>query len=115
MTMREKLWVEPDGETLIIHNGISDLDAIISTGYLYEYTRTDVADARYNKLERKAVNLTETQMQWEARIAELEALLLRAEDTIGKSWVTIYPDMEEEFNVDGSWDVVKDIRAVLKG
>ena len=75
MTMREKLWVEPDGETLIIHNGISDLDAIISTGYLYEYTRTDVADARYNKLERKAVNLTETQMQWEARIKVLESAL----------------------------------------
>jgi|TARA_B110000240_G_scaffold187671_1_gene225588 hypothetical protein len=51
----------------------------------------------------------------QARIKELESLLLRAEDTIGKSWVTIYPDMEEEFNMDGSWDVVKDIRAVLKG
>ena len=51
----------------------------------------------------------------QARIAELEALLLRAESTIEKSWVTIYPDMEEDFNMDGSWDVVKDIRAVLKG
>ena len=59
-----------------------------------EYTRTDVADARIKKLE---------------------ALLLRAEDTIGKSWVTIYPDMEEEFNTDGSWHVVQDIRAALKG
>jgi hypothetical protein len=60
----------------------------------YGYTRTDVADAR---------------------IAVLEALLLRAEDTIGKSWVTIYPAMEEEFNTDGSWHVVQDIRAALKG
>ena len=51
----------------------------------------------------------------EARIKELEALLLRAEHTIEKSWVTIYPDMEEDFNMDGSWDVVKDIRAALKG
>ena len=53
MTMREKLWVEPDGETLIIHNGISDLDAIVSTGYLHEYTRTDVAEARIKELERE--------------------------------------------------------------
>tara|TARA_R110000764_G_scaffold4541_24_gene18649 strand:+ start:3716 stop:4054 length:339 start_codon:yes stop_codon:yes gene_type:complete len=107
----EKIWADKEF-------GYNDWDAgtfcTVSDGGT-EYTRTDIADARYNKLERKAVNLTETQMQWEARIAELEALLLRAEDTIGKSWVTIYPDMEEEFNVDGSWDVVKDIRAVLKG
>jgi hypothetical protein len=40
-----------------------------------EYTRTDISQARYNKLERQAVNLTEAQMQWEARIAELEAAL----------------------------------------
>ena len=38
-----------------------------------EYTRTDIAQARYHKVEREAVNLTETQMKWEARIAELEA------------------------------------------
>jgi hypothetical protein len=47
----EKLWVEPDGETLIIHNGSSDLEALISTGYLYEYTRTDVTEARIKELE----------------------------------------------------------------
>jgi hypothetical protein len=47
----EKLWVEPDGETLIIHNGSSDLEALISTGYLHKYTRTDVADARIKELE----------------------------------------------------------------
>lgn len=47
----EKLWVEPDGETLIIHNGSSDLEALISTGYLHEYTRTDTADARVKELE----------------------------------------------------------------
>jgi hypothetical protein len=49
------------------------------------------------------------------RIVDLESLLLRAEGIIEKSWATIYPDMEEEFNIDGSWDVVKDIRAALKG
>ena len=47
----EKLWVEPDGETLIIHNGSSDLEALIATGYLHEYTRTDVTDARIEELE----------------------------------------------------------------
>tara|TARA_R110000782_G_scaffold21685_13_gene58118 strand:+ start:1135 stop:1401 length:267 start_codon:yes stop_codon:yes gene_type:complete len=47
--MPEKLWAEPDGETLIIHNGISDLDAIVSTGYLHEYTRTDLAEAEYER------------------------------------------------------------------
>jgi hypothetical protein len=45
----EKLWVEPDGETLIIHNGSSDLEALIATGYLHEYTPTDVAEAEYER------------------------------------------------------------------
>ena len=46
----EKIWAEPDGETLIIHNGNSDLEALIATGYLHEYIRTDVAEARTDKL-----------------------------------------------------------------
>jgi cobalamin biosynthesis Mg chelatase CobN len=78
----EKLWVEPDGETLIIHNGISDLDAIISTGYLYEYTRTDVADAR----EVAAINLVQyfadTANTQQARIKELEGELLKCHEEI---------------------------------
>jgi hypothetical protein len=49
----EKIWVEPDGETLIIHNGSSDLEALIATGCLHEYTRTDVADARIKELEKE--------------------------------------------------------------
>tara|TARA_R110000851_G_scaffold113087_1_gene237593 strand:+ start:596 stop:883 length:288 start_codon:yes stop_codon:yes gene_type:complete len=46
----EKLWVEPDGETLIIHNGSSDLEELIATGYLHEYTRTDITDALVEEL-----------------------------------------------------------------
>jgi hypothetical protein len=51
-----------------------------------EYTRTDISQARYNKLEREAVNLTETQIQWEARIAKLEAALL---------WISLGPGYTE--------------------
>jgi hypothetical protein len=47
----EKLWVEPDGETLIFHNGSSDLEELIATGCLHEYTRTDMAQARIKELE----------------------------------------------------------------
>jgi hypothetical protein len=50
---------------------------------VFEYTRTDISQARYNKLEREAVKLTETQMQWEARIAELELALC---EMVGKDW-----------------------------
>ena len=67
----EKIWADKEF-------GYNDWDAgtfcTVSDGGT-EYTRTDIADARYNKLERKAVNLTETQMQWEARIKVLESAL----------------------------------------
>jgi hypothetical protein len=47
------------------------------------------------------------------KIAELEALLLRAADDIEKGWLAI-DGVEEMYNTDGSWHVVQDIRAVLK-
>ena len=50
----------------------------------------------------------------EARIKELEALLLRAADDIEKGWLSI-EGVEETYNTDGSWHVVQDIRAALKG
>jgi hypothetical protein len=80
--------------------------AIIRDGKLQMITYEGIADAIIAALP---------DYDAQARIKELEALLLRAEHTIEKSWVTIYPDMEEDFNMDGSWDAVKDIRAALKG
>jgi hypothetical protein len=56
-----------------------------------EYTRTDIAQARYNKLEREAVNLTETQMQWEARIDKLESALRDCEVEIDEYVKQEYP------------------------
>jgi hypothetical protein len=47
----EKIWAEPDGETLIIHNGDPDLERFIATGYLHEYTRTDISQAKIAELE----------------------------------------------------------------
>ncbi|MEH6505034.1 MAG: hypothetical protein V7786_02075 [Sulfitobacter litoralis] len=39
----ERIWAEPDGEDIIIHNGKPNLEALISTGYLSEYVRSDLA------------------------------------------------------------------------
>lgn len=39
----ERIWAEPDGDTIIVHNGAENLDDLIATGYLYEYVRKDVA------------------------------------------------------------------------
>ena len=50
----------------------------------------------------------------QARIKELESLLLRAADDIEKGWLSI-ESVEETYNTDGSWHVVQDIRAALKG
>mgnify|MGYP003644111624 CR=1 FL=1 len=50
----------------------------------------------------------------QARIKELESLLLRAADDIEKGWLSI-EGVEETYNTDGSWHVVQDIRAVLEG
>jgi aromatic ring hydroxylase len=47
----DKIWAEPDGETLIIHNVDPDLERFIATGYLHEYTRTDISQARIAELE----------------------------------------------------------------
>ena len=48
----ERLWVEPDGDDIIIHNGAHDLDALISTGYLFEYVRADhIEELRKEKME----------------------------------------------------------------
>tara|TARA_R110000824_G_scaffold226132_4_gene413831 strand:- start:55 stop:324 length:270 start_codon:yes stop_codon:yes gene_type:complete len=47
----KKIWAEPDGETLIIHNGSPDLEGLIATGYIHEYTRADIAQARIAQLE----------------------------------------------------------------
>lgn len=49
-----------------------------------------------------------------ARIKELESLLLKAADDIEKGWLSI-EGVEETYNTDGSWHVVQDIRAALKG
>lgn len=38
----EILWAEPDGDTIIIHNGASNLEALIATGYLTKYIRADL-------------------------------------------------------------------------
>jgi hypothetical protein len=48
------------------------------------------------------------------RIAELEVLLRRAADDIGLGWLTI-PDVEKIYNTDGSWHIVQDIHAALRG
>ena len=56
----ETIWAEPDGDEILIHNGAEDLDQLIQTGYLYEYTLKSTADealstlqARVTELERK--------------------------------------------------------------
>ena len=46
----ECIWVEPDGDTIIIHNGASNLEALIATGYLTKYIRADSAYAALAKL-----------------------------------------------------------------
>ena len=91
MTIRDKIAdIIQEGDLLLSYQAYQEIaDAIIAALPDYEAQQT--------------------------RITELEAVLLRAEDTIKKSWVIIYPDMEEEFNMDGSWHVVQDIRAALKG
>jgi hypothetical protein len=38
----ERIWAETDGENIIIHNGSDNLDALIKTGYLFEYIRADL-------------------------------------------------------------------------
>jgi hypothetical protein len=73
-----------------------------------EYTRTDISQARYNKLERQAVNLTEAQMQWEARIAELEAALsVMVNHEVDYMGINNLGDPEEQHRI-------KQARAALK-
>ena len=52
----ETIWAEPDGDEILIHNGAEDLDQLIHTGYLYEYTLKATSDARIAELERQLFN-----------------------------------------------------------
>tara|TARA_R110002167_G_scaffold74809_9_gene209124 strand:+ start:1446 stop:1697 length:252 start_codon:yes stop_codon:yes gene_type:complete len=47
----ETLWAEPDGDDILIRNGAVDLEALITTGDLYEYVRADIAQARMDRME----------------------------------------------------------------
>lgn len=51
----ETIWAEPDGDEILIHNGAEDLDQLIHTGYLYEYTRTDLLDKRMAEAVKTAL------------------------------------------------------------
>ena len=55
----EQIWAEPDGGDLIIHNGAKNLEALISTGYLFEYTRSDLVAAK----DATIANLVEA-LEW---------------------------------------------------
>ena len=86
-----------------------------------EYTRTDVAEARTNHAWSKVADTDTASLALvaeafisQARIKELESLLLRAADDIEKGWLSI-EGVEETYNTDGSWHVVQDIRTALKG
>lgn len=49
----EIIWAEPDGiHDIIIHNGASNLDGLIATGYLTKYVRADRIEELEAKLER---------------------------------------------------------------
>ena len=42
MDAPERIWAEPDGDTILIHNGAPNLAGLIATGYLTEYIRVDL-------------------------------------------------------------------------
>ena len=45
----ERIWAELDGDSILVHNGNPDLEALIYTGYLHEYVRADL----YHELKTK--------------------------------------------------------------
>ena len=51
----DTMWIEPDGDDFIIHNGKKDLPDLIATGYLYEYIRADLSDARVAQAREDAL------------------------------------------------------------
>lgn len=42
MDAPERIWAEPDGGSILIHNGAPNLAGLIATGYLTEYIRVDL-------------------------------------------------------------------------
>ena len=59
LDMPVTIWAEPDGGDTTIHNGDPKLEALIATGYLYEYTRADIPKARIEELETENKRLRE--------------------------------------------------------
>lgn len=78
MTAPERIWAEPDGEDIIIHNGAPDLAALIATGYLHEYTRTDIHQAALDRIAE-----LEGELGWYGEQALL-ARLIHSEGDIGR-------------------------------
>ena len=64
----ERIWAEPDGGNIIIHNGASNLAALIATGYLTEYIRADLM-----------AELVEA-LRWYGEVGRLARLITREGD-----------------------------------
>lgn len=56
----ERIWAEPDGSEIIIHNGAPDLKGLIATGYLHEYIRADTVQALVEAAREGRVALAKT-------------------------------------------------------
>jgi hypothetical protein len=64
----ERIWVAPDGEDIIIHNGQPNLDTLIAAGHMSEY----VSASRIKELEAELAKATEALEKVQAFVRELE-------------------------------------------
>lgn len=75
MSAPDKIWAEPDGGDIIVHNGADDLEGLIATGCLYEYVRADLLRAQLATARNEAIEQALGCMIFGARFADTVAAI----------------------------------------